>query len=400
MRILHLSMLYPPHIIGGAEKSVALLAEAQVASGHQVAASCTTPGAAVQETLNGVDVYRMPHETDFWAEEWPQHSTLERGLRRIKMPFNSKLQRRFSEVIEEFKPDVVHTHSMTDVSTRAWLAAREQGVPLVHTLRDYDLLCAHSSMFKDGQRCTKRHLKCQFFTHFKRDHHLCVDAVVGVGAEILQTHIDHGYFSHVPADLRRVIWNPAVVDGVPSNYQKPAMSGPLVFGFLGRISVDKGVGKLFEACRGLQPDGWRLLLAGRPSHENDPLMRGGDGLPVEFLGFIKPESFFEQIDVLVAPSIWPEPLGRMILEAYAMGVPALGADSGGIPELIGRENTDWIYPATDAQALAERMQKILSAGRSALPGRAQFQSVLDRTTPKRVVQNYDEVYQRVVQRHG
>ena len=42
-RILHLSMLYPPHIMGGAEKSVALLSEALVAEGHDVAASCITP---------------------------------------------------------------------------------------------------------------------------------------------------------------------------------------------------------------------------------------------------------------------------------------------------------------------------------------------------------------------
>ena len=46
-RILHLSMLYPPHIMGGAEKSVALLSEALVAQGHAVAASCITPNVAV-----------------------------------------------------------------------------------------------------------------------------------------------------------------------------------------------------------------------------------------------------------------------------------------------------------------------------------------------------------------
>lgn len=400
MRILHLSMLYPPHIIGGAEKSVAFLAEAQTAIGHHVAASCTTPSDAVQEEINGVSVYRMPHETDFWAEEWPQHNSLERGLRRIKMPFNTRLQQRFSEVIEDFKPDVVHTHSMTDVSTRAWLAAREQGVPIVHTLRDYDLLCAHSSMFKDGQRCTKRHLQCRVFTHFKKDHHLCVDAVVGVGAEILQTHIDNGYFAHVPADLRRVIWNPAVVDDVPSDYQKPALDGPFTFGYLGRISIDKGVGKLLEACRSLPPEGWRLLLAGRPAQDDEPLLSAGGDLPVEFLGFIPPKSFFERIDVLVAPSIWAEPLPRTILESYAMGIPALGADSGGIPDLIGRDNAAWIYPATDAAALADRMLKILAAGRAALPSKQAFQKVLHRTTPEMVVSNYDDVYKSVLSHRG
>jgi glycosyltransferase involved in cell wall biosynthesis len=393
-------MLYPPHIIGGAEKSVALLAEAQTATGHQVAASCTTPGAAKQETLNGVSVYRMPHETDFWAEEWPQHSALERGLRRIKMPFNYRLQQHFANVIDEFKPAVVHTHSMTDLSTRAWLAARTRGIPVVHTLRDYDLLCAHSSMFKDGQRCTHRHMACRIFTHFKKEHHHCVDAVVGVGAEILQTHVDQGYFGHVPANLRRVIWNPAVVDDVPADYQKPPLTGLFTFGYLGRISIDKGVGKLLEACRKLPSEGWRLLLAGRPAQDDEPLMRAGDGLPVEFLGFVQPKAFFEQIDVLVAPSIWAEPLPRTILESYAMCIPALGANSGGIPDLIGRDNAAWIYTATDASELAARMRDILAAGRAALPGRKAFQPVLDRTTPEVVVRNYDDVYREVLARHG
>lgn len=400
MRILHLSMLYPPHIIGGAEKSVALLAEAQTATGHQVAASCTTPGAATQEVRNGVSVYRMPHETDFWAEDWPSHSPLARGVRRFKMSFNVRLQQHFARVIDDFEPDVVHTHSMTDLSTRVWLAARERGIPIVHTLRDYDLLCAHSSMFKDGQRCERRHLKCRFFTHFKKAHHRYVDAVVGVGAEILQTHLDYGYFDHIPAELRRVIWNPAVVEGVPANYRKPALNGPFTFGYLGRISIDKGVGKLLEACRGLPETGWRLLLAGRPAQEDEPLLQEGGNLPVEFLGFTPPKAFFEQIDVLIAPSIWAEPLPRTILEAYAMGVPALGADSGGIPDLIGRENTAWIYPATDASELAERMRNILAAGRAALPERNAFQPVLDRTTPETVVRGYDDVYRQVLIRRG
>lgn len=391
-------MLYPPHIIGGAEKSVALLAEAQTASGHQVAASCTTPGVAIQETLNGVSIYRMPHETDFWAEEWPQHSTLERGLRRIKMPFNYRLQQHFAKVIADFRPEVVHTHSMTDLSTRAWLAARAQGIPIVHTLRDYDLLCAHSSMFKDGKRCEQRHLQCRVLTHFKKDHHLCVDAVVGVGTEILQTHFDHGYFGHVPADLRRVIWNPAVVDDVPADYRKPPIDGPVTFGYLGRISTDKGVGKLLEACRVLPSDGWRLLLAGRPAQADEPLLHAGDGLPVEFLGFVQPKHFFEQIDVLVVPSIWAEPLPRTVLESYAMGVPALGAKSGGIPDLIGHDNADWLYTATDAEELAARMRDILMAGRAALPSRAAFNSVLDRTTPEVVVRQYDDLYREVLAR--
>ncbi|MFV3517473.1 hypothetical protein ACNJD8_22950, partial [Mycobacterium tuberculosis] len=68
-RILHLSSLYPPHIVGGAERSVSMLAEAQAAAGWDVAAACLTPGEAVEEHRNGVAVFRMPHGNDFWLED-------------------------------------------------------------------------------------------------------------------------------------------------------------------------------------------------------------------------------------------------------------------------------------------------------------------------------------------
>jgi glycosyltransferase involved in cell wall biosynthesis len=395
-RILHLSMLYPPHIMGGAEKSVALLAEALLAQGHAVAASCITPNGWTEEVRNGVKVYRMPHETDFWPEEWPQHSVLERGVRRFKQQFNFALERHFLRVIDDFRPDIVHTHSLLDVSTRVWVAAKARGLPVVHTLRDFDLACANAAMFKDGKRCERRHLKCKAFTFMKGHHQHNVDAVVGVGAGILQAHLDLGYFAHVPDHLRRVIWNPAVVDGVGPDYSKPSLAGrPLTFGYLGRINIEKGVGTLLEACRRLPPTGWRLLIAGKEASERASLKHLAEGMPVEFAGFIPPRELFDEIDTLVVPSIWAEPLPRTILESYAMGVPVIGADSGGIPDLIGADNHDWLFPAGDAQALSTRMRSVIERGRGALPTRESFGHILEETVPWKVARRYLDLYDEV-----
>jgi glycosyltransferase involved in cell wall biosynthesis len=393
MRVLHLSMLYPPHVMGGAEKSVALLAEGQLAAGHTVAAACITPGAWREEVRNGVQVYRMPHETDFWPEEWPQHSQLARGVRRFKQQFNVRLEQHFLRVIDDFRPDVVHTHSLLDVSTRVWVAAKSRGLPVVHTLRDFDLACANAAMFKGGKRCERRHLKCRAFTFMKSIHHRSVDAVAGVGSGILQSHLDMGYFAHVPPTLRRVIWNPAVVDGVDASYQRPERRGePMTFGYLGRINVEKGVGTLLDACRALPADGWRLLVAGKEAHEGESLEPKAEGLPVDFLGFVHPRQLFDRIDALIVPSIWAEPLPRTILEAYAMGVPVIGADSGGIPDLIGADNRDWLFAPGDHRALAERMRRVIGAGRDALPTAADFTHIVSETTPAKVVRRYDDLY--------
>ncbi len=336
----------------------------------------------------------MPHETDFWPEEWPRHSTLERGLRRFKQQFNFRLERHFLDVIDDFAPDVVHTHSLLDVSTRVWLAAKARKIPIVHTLRDYDLACGNAAMFKDGARCPRRHLKCRVFTFMKSYHQRAVDAVVGVGAAILATHIGLGYFKRVPPAFRRVIWNPAVVEGIGPDYVKPSLEGrPLTFGYLGRINVEKGIGTLLSACRHLPATGWRMLVAGKEASAADDMRHLAATLPVEFLGFVPPRSLLDQIDVLVVPSIWAEPLPRSILEAYAAGVPVIGADSGGIPDLIGSGSRDWLFPPGDAAALSALMTGAIERGRATLPGRNDFAHVIEQTAPSTVAQRYDNLYE-------
>lgn len=336
----------------------------------------------------------MPHETDFWPEEWPNHSPVQRGWRRFKQQFNYALEAHFSHVIEQFRPDIINTHSLLDVSTRVWLAARAHHLPIVHTLRDFDLACGNAAMFKDGKRCESRHLKCQVFTFMKNIHQRQVTAVVGVGKGILEKHLSLGYFGHVPADLRRVIWNPAIVEGIDGNYRKPNLHGrPFTFGYLGRINIEKGVGTLLDACRQLSTGDWQLRIAGKEASGGNSFMSQASGLPIEFVGFVSPKELFDSIDVLVVPSIWAEPLPRTILEAYAAGVPVIGADSGGIPDLIGFQNTDWLFQPGDHMALARLMSAKIIAGREALGNSDRFSSVLEQTSPKIVAQKYLGLYE-------
>jgi glycosyltransferase involved in cell wall biosynthesis len=394
MRILHLSMLYPPHILGGAERSVAMLAEAQVALGHKVAAACTTPGSFTREERNGVSVFRMPHETSFWAEEWPQHGKLERGWRKFVQQFNYRLRGHFAKAIEAFSPDIVHTHSMVDVSTTVWEAAAARNLPIVHTLRDYDLLCADASMWHAGGPCG---IKCKVMTFAKHGRHRLVEGVAGVGRETLDIHLRKGLFSHVPAAMQRVIWNPAVVEGAGEGYSRLSRDGqPFTFGYLGRINEEKGVGTLIDAARKLAPGAWRVIVAGKANRAIEPFLDRASGLPIDFPGFMHPRAFFENIDVMIAPSIWAEPLPRTILEACAMGVPTIGARSGGIPDLVGHDNADWLFAPGDVDDLAARMQDTMARGRGALPGKSAFAPVLRETRPDIVAERYLAFYRDVL----
>jgi len=392
MRVLHLSSLYPPHIVGGAERSVSMLAEAQAAAGWDVAAACLSPGGAVEEERNGVRVFRMPHGNDFWLEDWLVHTPREREWAKFKQQANFGIERRFGAVLDRFRPDIVNTHSMVDISTRVWHAAHRRNIPVVHTLRDFDLLCAASSMYRESGRCTHRHLKCRVLTFAKGFDQRLVSAVTAVGEEVLARHMHYGFFKAVPPERRRVIWNTANVDGVAAGYAKPALAGPIVFGYLGRISPEKGVDTLLRAARLLPPTGWRLEIAGAALGSLAPYLALAEGLPVEFVGFQAPKALFDRIDVLVAPSLWAEPLGRTVLEAYQAHVPVIGADSGGIAEIIADDA--WLVPPGDVAALAARMARVLEDGRPGSP--AGRDRVVARTTPEAVETAFRDLYQTVL----
>jgi glycosyltransferase involved in cell wall biosynthesis len=392
-RILHLSSLYPPHIVGGAERSVSMLAEAQAADGWDVAAACLTPGEAVEEERHGVTVFRMPHGNDFWLEDWLAYSPRQREWAKFKQQANFAIERRFGEVLDRFQPMIVHTHSMVDISTRVWHAARARGIPIVHTLRDFDLLCAASSMYRETGPCAGRHLKCRVLTFAKQFDQRLVSAVTAVGEEVLSRHLRYGFFRQVPVSRRRVIWNTARVEGVGPTYIKPPLRGPVTFGYLGRISPEKGVDTLLQAVRHLPPTGWRLLIAGKALGPIEPYRALAENLPVEFIGFQTPKALFDRIDCLVAPSLWAEPLGRTVLEAYQAHVPVIGARSGGIAEIIADDA--WLVPPGDVRALADRMRAVLEGGRPGPPeGR---ERVVARTTPEAVARAFAQVYADLLQ---
>lgn len=388
MRILHLGALYPPRGFGGAERSVAMLGEAQVRAGHEVTAVSLTPGEFVEEERNGVRVFRVPHESLYWSEDVAEHGPLAFHWRKLMTPFNHRQRGHVERVLDLVRPDIVNTHSLVDVTTSVWTAVARRGIPLVHTLRDYDLLCADGSLYHAGRPCGAR---CRVMTAAKKRHHRMISAVAANSSETLRLHTDAGLFAHVPEALRRVIWS---ISGLPDAAPGTALrDGPLTFGYFGRITAEKGVGTLLDAARLLGPDRpFRIHVGGRMGAGTEIFKQAARDLPVTFLGFVDSQSFFAAIDVLVIPSMWAEPLPRSALESYAAGIPVLGSTAGGTPDLIGHDNAEWLFPPGDTAVLACKMQRILAAGRAALPDTASFAPVLRETTEPVVVGRYLDFY--------
>jgi glycosyltransferase involved in cell wall biosynthesis len=69
-------------------------------------------------------------------------------------------------------------------------------------------------------------------------------------------------------------------------------------------------------------------------------------------------AIYEQIDVLVVPSVWPENSPVIISEAMASGIPVIASDIGGIPELVRDEVTGLLAPPRDARAFADAIERL------------------------------------------
>jgi glycosyltransferase involved in cell wall biosynthesis len=68
---------------------------------------------------------------------------------------------------------------------------------------------------------------------------------------------------------------------------------------------------------------------------------------------------YHQMDIFLFTSIWPEPFGRVIVEAMTSGLVVIGTATGGASELMIDEENSLIFPAGDAEALADRVIKLI-----------------------------------------
>jgi len=142
--------------------------------------------------------------------------------------------------------------------------------------------------------------------------------------------------------------------------------GPPVIGFLGRFVPEKGLAVLTQAADALRTD-WRMLLVGGGPLEG-PLRawaaRHGDRVRVVTgVPHAGVPTYLNAMDLLAAPSRttprWREQLGRMVLEAFAVGVPVVGSDSGELPHVLGTAGV--VVPEGDVIAWTAALGDLLDA---------------------------------------
>ncbi|HVT66081.1 MAG TPA: glycosyltransferase family 4 protein [Mycobacteriales bacterium] len=166
--------------------------------------------------------------------------------------------------------------------------------------------------------------------------------------------------------------------------------------YLGRIDKVKGIETLIDAVNRLAVRRPRLhlLVVGRPAWHETPeageryvesLRTAAKAVRATFLAArLDAVPLYRVADVVAMPSEWPEPFGRVAIEAMACGRPCVATRIGGIPEIFTGDLEQLLTPAGDPAGLATCLDAALDAGpelggicRAAAQARFSLETALD-----------------------
>ncbi len=299
------------------------------------------------------------------------------GLRSVGRIFYSvQAKRRLTRLIRRTRPDIAHLHMIDhQISPSILPVLRKAGIPVVQTVHTFKLVCPAYRLYHMGRRevcekCLKgsywralaeRCHKNSFFAtllvvletlfhkafrFYERGVDLFLVPSRFMGAKLIEGGIR-------PEKIRHIFYTIEI-----ARY-RPSYSSDGYFIYYGRLSEEKGLLTLLKAVQG--GVGLPLHIAGdgpqRPVLERTVRDRRIGG--VRFLGALEGEALKRAVArsrFVVVPSEWYENSPLVIYESMAMGKPVIGADMGGIPELIDPGVDGFLYPAGDAESLRNRIR--------------------------------------------
>lgn len=398
MHIAVLNQFYAPKRFGGAEVSVQMLCEALVARGNEVTL-ITGSGydAREQETINGVNVRRIMCG-NFYNWTGQKYPAALRAMWHGIDTWNPHSFRQVSRALREVKPNILHTNNLAGFSSSAWSAAQSLGVPVAHTLRDYYLLCPRSTMFHRRSNCIRQCASCHLMSVPKRLASRTVSGVVGISRFLLRRHQQAGLFTN--AQVAQVIPNPAPL--VQKDREIQFNEKEHALGFLGRLEPAKGIEFLLKTLVDHNFCGWsKVLVGGSGAEDYEKILRQKyNDSRIIFAGYVDPASFFKRVHLLVVPSLWNEPFGRVVIEAFAYGVPVVASNRGGLKELVKEGTNGFTFNPDLGCSLKDLLFRLASQGGLLKELQCGARAKVIFFSPENVATAYEEFFTKVIEKRS
>lgn len=383
MKLVHIPFCYWPDPVGGTEVYVRSLAKAQQRQGVEIVVAA--PGKINEEySYDGLRVRRFAVSQQ--VEE----------LRELYGEGDPRAAEAFGRILDDEGADLVHLHALTrGASLRLVREVKQRGLPVVFSYHTPTVSCQRGTLLRwgtevcdgvlDVAECTRCSLHGQGLNSFSST--LASGIPRGVGRVLgamgasgglwtvarmtelvrLRQSMFHSLMAEVAQVVALCQWVKDVLvrngvpeakitvsrqglDDPPASYSSPLLRSEQRTGkstvriaFLGRLDPTKGVHVLLEVLKlnpslDIQLDIFGVVqeMAGEEYRHRLRALAGTDDR-VSFQQPIPSDQVVAKLrdyDLLAVPSQWLETGPRVILEAFAAGIPVIGSNLGGIAELV------------------------------------------------------------------
>ena len=353
MRIAYLTQSYPP-MISGAALVVEKLAKSMAERGHQVlvlaASDQNYPYASYQENLTLLRLRSI-------------HNPLRVGQRFLCYPRFKILQ-----ALNEFCPDIIHTHEPFLMSQLGLEYARASRIPILLTVHQTPWFAARYLPGITAIRCASESILWAYARRMLRrvtsvitPSHTVSDLITRMTG-IRPTTISNGisletFHPHLSSDnnaaLRKRLHLPPQV--------------PVIL-HVGRLDVDKNVERVVQAAaQAMQQTEAHLLIVGDGSQKHT-LMKMCEALRifdrVHFPGYIASQDGLPEIyrlASLFATTSEIEVQSLVLLEAIASGLPIVAVRATFIPEIVHNGVNGYLLESGDIHGLANAISTLLKS---------------------------------------
>lgn len=293
--------------------------------------------------------------------------------------WNAEAARQLEKLIIAEKPDVAHTHLFWGgMSPSIFKVLKKYNVPLVHTAHDYRLVCPGYT-FMDGKGAICECCSC--WNYYQCALHRCSKGSLVQSSLMAMEMYTRQMFNNPVKNIAGFIFVSKFSEQkhiqhhkeykdtnhiVLYNYTTPMLEADLskkedYFLFYGRLSFEKGIPTLLKVFS-KHPE-LKLKVVGEGPLSNALRTEFECYENIQFLGYHSEGTLFELVrnaKFVSVPSECYENNPMTIVESYSLGTPVLGANIGGIPEIIEDGQTGFLFESGNFDALELQVVKAAS----------------------------------------
>lgn len=399
MRILILNTWYFPNMKGGAEHSVKLLAEGLAQAGHTVGVFTidSKDGKFLRESINGVYVFRGTGG----IYDVNKAYTIKRGpilglIKKCIELWNFSIVKDLGVVYNEFKPELVHANCISGISLKSISFFRERGLPIIYTLRDF-YLDNHKNV---NEKLLPNNLIIRLFVKnyrwFSNVKTRNVEAVIAPSESMLSYILNNGCFKN--SKIKEVVCNciPIDIEQTKKYIQEKQSHLNRNYLYAGSLVEVKGVREMIEAFVSSGVKG-TLTLCGEGPLEEYVKKASSANSSVIFKGKLSSQDLeleYRKSDVIIVPSLWAEPFGRVVIEGAKYGLVVIGSNQGGIPEIINHIGCGYVW---DTKSNFELRNLIIKSSTDTFD--MFYSGIIEKLcfySQEKQIKNYTDIYKTLV----